>query len=87
MQTPEFEASLENLIELVKKERVALMCAEAVPWRCHPSLIADALVARGIATKHILSESRTAAHALRSFAKKTGVYVTYPSADAQTELF
>ena len=79
MQTPEFGASLENLIELAKKERIALMCAEAVPWRCHRSLIADALVVRGIPTKHIMSENRTDTHALRSFAKRRGTYVTYPS--------
>jgi uncharacterized protein (DUF488 family) len=87
MQTPEFAASLENLVELAKKERVALMCAEAVPWRCHRSLIADALVAQGIPTEHIMSESRTEAHALRSFAKRTGINVSYPLRDAQTELF
>jgi uncharacterized protein (DUF488 family) len=87
MQTPEFGASLENLIELAKKQRVALMCAEAVPWRCHRSLIADALVARGIPTEHIMSESRRDAHAIRSFAKRKGIYVTYPSGDAETELF
>jgi hypothetical protein len=42
MQTPEFEQSLEELIQLAKQERIAIMCAEAVPWRCHRSLIADA---------------------------------------------
>jgi uncharacterized protein (DUF488 family) len=86
MQTPEFGKSLGILVELAEKERVALMCAEAVPWRCHRSLIADALVARGIPTKHIISESRTEVHALRSFAKTTGIYLTYPSEDAPTEL-
>jgi uncharacterized protein (DUF488 family) len=79
MQTPEFEAGLQKLIELAKKERVALMCAEAVPWRCHRSLIADALVARGIPTEHIMSETRRDVHALRSFAKKIGIRVTYPA--------
>jgi uncharacterized protein (DUF488 family) len=86
MQTPEFEASLAILVELAKKEHVALMCAEAVPWRCHRSLIADALVVRGILTKHIMSESRMEVHALRSFAKRTGVHLSYPSEDAPTEL-
>jgi uncharacterized protein (DUF488 family) len=86
MQTPEFGASLGILVELAKKERVALMCAEAVPWRCHRSLIADALVARGIPTKHIMSESRIDLHALRSFAMRTGIHLTYPSQDAPTEL-
>ena len=85
MQTPEFGESLENLIELAKKQRVALMCAEAVPWRCHRSLIADALVARGIPTEHIISESRRDAHALRSFATRRGIYVTYPLGNAETD--
>lgn len=58
----EFEASLEALIEIARKERVALMCAEAVPWRCHRSLIADALVVRGIPIEHILSETRRDLH-------------------------
>ena len=49
MQTPEFEAGLSRLVELGAKQRTAIMCAEAVPWRCHRSLVADALVARGIA--------------------------------------
>lgn len=48
MQTPEFRTNLDELIELAKSERIAIMCAEAVPWRCHRSLIADALLARGI---------------------------------------
>jgi uncharacterized protein (DUF488 family) len=78
METPEFGKSLENLIELARKQQVALMCAEAGPWRCHRSLIADALVARGIPTEHIISESRRDAHVLRSFAMRRGIYVTYP---------
>jgi uncharacterized protein (DUF488 family) len=87
MQTPEFGESLENLIELAKKQRIALMCAEAVPWRCHRSLIADALVARGIPTEHIISETRREAHVLRSFATKRGNYVSYPLGHAQFNLF
>ncbi len=53
--TPEFEAHLEALIELARRQRVALMCAEALPWRCHRSLIADALLVRGISVEHIMS--------------------------------
>jgi uncharacterized protein (DUF488 family) len=86
MQTPEFEASLERLIEIARKERVAIMCAEAVPWRCHRSLIADALVGRGIPTEHILSETRRDSHTLRSFVKRSGVHITYPAQDAGPEL-
>ena len=85
MQTPEFGASLESLMELAKKQRVALMCAEALPWRCHRSLIADALVARGIPTEHIINESRRDAHVLRSFATRSGIYVIYPSGNVETK--
>jgi len=87
MQTSEFGASLQHLIELAQKERVALMCAEAVPWCCHRSLIADALVARGVPTEHIMSESRRDAHVIRSFARRAGTHLTYPSGDAERELF
>jgi uncharacterized protein (DUF488 family) len=86
MQTPEFEASLEKLLETARKECVALMCAEAVPWRCHRSLIADALLARGLRTEHILSETRRDIHTMRSFVKREGTRVTYPAPDADSEL-
>jgi uncharacterized protein (DUF488 family) len=78
MQTAEFEQSLEQCIELAKQEQVALMCAEAVPWRCHRSLIADALVARGIEVREITSVSATRAHTLTSWAQVNGTRVTYP---------
>jgi uncharacterized protein (DUF488 family) len=86
MQTPEFETSLEVFIELAKKDRVAVMCAEAVPWRCHRSMIADALVARGIPVEHIMSETRCDSHSLRTFAKRTGIHLTYPPESAEAEL-
>lgn len=80
MQTPEFEASLERCIGLAREEQVVLMCAEAVPWRCHRSLIADALVARGIDAREITSGIRTRPHSLTSFARVEGTRVTYPAA-------
>jgi uncharacterized protein (DUF488 family) len=58
------------------------MCAEAVPWRCHRSLIADALVARGIAVEEIASETRRTSHKLTPFARVDGTSVTYPAIDA-----
>jgi uncharacterized protein (DUF488 family) len=64
MQTPEFEQSLEDLIRLAARDRIALMCAEAVPWRCHRSLIADALLVRGIRTEDIISPIRSTIHTL-----------------------
>ncbi len=80
MQTPEFNESLEELIRLAKRERAVLMCAEAVPWRCHRTLIADALLVRGIHTEHIMSATHRQVHALTPFAKVRGVTITYPAA-------
>ena len=78
MQTPEFERSLDELVQLATREQIALMCAEAVPWRCHRSLIADALLVRGIRTEDIMSPTRRQIHALTSFAKVRGDTITYP---------
>ncbi|HEX2650056.1 MAG TPA: DUF488 domain-containing protein [Burkholderiales bacterium] len=78
MQTPEFAGGLEALIALAERERIAVMCAEAVPWRCHRSLIADALLARGIASEDISSPTRTVPHRMTPFAKVNGTAVTYP---------
>ena len=79
MQTPEFEQSLDELIRLAKQERIAIMCAEAVPWRCHRSLIADALLVRGIRTEDIMSLTRRQVHVLTPFAKVRGTAITYPT--------
>ena len=77
MQTPEFSQSLEELIRLASQDRIALMCAEAVPWRCHRSLIADALLVRGIRVEDIMSATRRQAHTLTPFAKVRGTVITY----------
>ena len=79
MQTPEFEENLDRCIELAKEEQVALMCAEAVPWRCHRSLIADALLARGIDVREIASATAARPHALTPWARVEGTAVTYPA--------
>ncbi|HXT41102.1 MAG TPA: DUF488 domain-containing protein [Candidatus Angelobacter sp.] len=79
MQTPEFEQGLDELIQLATRERIVLMCAEAVPWRCHRSLIADALLVRGIRTEDILSPTRRQVHTLTPFAKVRGTTITYPA--------
>ena len=71
MQTPAFVAAIETLIDLAQTKRLAIMCAEAVPWRCHRSLIADALIVRGVPVEHIMSTTRRDAHHLTSFAKRT----------------
>jgi len=78
MQTPEFAQGLEELIEMARRESVVVMCAEAVPWRCHRSLIADALVVRGIRTEDILSATRRQVHTLTPFARVHGTAITYP---------
>ena len=78
MQSPEFAENLFGLIELARQDRVALMCAEAVPWRCHRSLIADALVVHGVETCEIASATRLQAHRLTPFARVRGLDITYP---------
>jgi uncharacterized protein (DUF488 family) len=82
MQSAEYEDSLQELIELARQHRVALMCAEAVPWRCHRSLIADSLTARGIQVEHIISGVRTQTHSFTPWARIRGSRITYP---AETE--
>jgi uncharacterized protein (DUF488 family) len=84
MQTPEFEKALDELIQLATKERVTLMCAEAVPWRCHRSLIADALMVRGIHVEHIMGPTRRQVHNLTRFAKVRGSRITYPAENSPT---
>ncbi len=78
MQTPEFGENLAGLIECSTQERIALMCAEAVPWRCHRSLIADALVVHGIRVEEIINGAHRQVHALTPFAKVAGTTITYP---------
>lgn len=79
MQTAEFEANLEALLQLAEERRVAIMCAEAVPWRCHRSLISDAVTARGGEVRHIMSAERADPHRMTSFARVDAGRVTYPS--------
>ena len=86
MQTVEFDDNLSRCIALARRERVVLMCAEAVPWRCHRSLIADALIVRGIEAMEITSGIRARPHALTQWARVKGTRVTYPAARAQTTL-
>jgi uncharacterized protein (DUF488 family) len=78
MQSSDFEAGLAALRSLAENARVAVMCAEAVPWRCHRSLIADALVARGDEVQHITTASRSSPHRMTPFARVQAGSVTYP---------
>lgn len=82
MQTPEFARALDELIDLAKEKRVAIMCAEAVPWRCHRSLIGDALMVRKIKVEDILSEKAIQPHGLTPWAKVEGDKITYPGQPA-----
>ena len=84
MQTPKFAESLESLIALAKKRRIAVMCAEAVPWRCHRSLIADALLVRGTRTEDIMGPNRRQVHTLTPFAHVQGTTITYPAEASRT---
>ena len=79
MQTAEFETNLQALIEQAGRGKTAVMCAEAVPWRCHRSLIADALLVRNIAVEHILSAGSHRLHSLNPWAKVEGSRITYPA--------
>lgn len=85
MQTPQFEAGLEQLLQIAAHEPTVIMCAESVPWRCHRSLIADALQTRGVSVAHIMSASRAEPHALTSFAKVSGAHIFYPQATTALE--
>ncbi len=78
MQTKEFTENLLKLLVLAKENCVAIMCAEAVPWRCHRSLISDALVARHIKVRHILNVQNYTNHELNPIAHIEGTKVTYP---------
>lgn len=86
MQTDEFADGLEELIKCLKTDVVAIMCAEAVPWRCHRSLVADALVVRGVKVYEIISATSTRVHALTSFAVVEGETVTYPETESSREV-
>jgi uncharacterized protein (DUF488 family) len=79
MQPPAFEQSLQNLLEIAQKDTVALMCAEMLPWRCHRSLIGDALAARGVRVADIFSLTKTQEHTLRPWAHVEGTQVSYPA--------
>jgi uncharacterized protein (DUF488 family) len=78
MQTDEFQSALQNLMALAASSPTAILCAEAVPWRCHRQLIADALIAQGWEVRHILGARSIRPHHLTEFAKVVEGHVTYP---------
>ncbi|MCL5283243.1 MAG: DUF488 domain-containing protein [Armatimonadetes bacterium] len=83
MLTPEFSANLDELIEVAAQRRIAVMCAEAVPWRCHRSLIADALVIRDVSVFHIMGVYRDQPHRLTPWARREGMRLIYPESDSE----
>ena len=85
MQTPQFSAGIDELMIMGSRQRTAVMCAEAVPWRCHRSLISDALIVRGVAVQDIISVTSVKASTLTSFARIEGTTITYPAADASLD--
>ena len=78
MQTKEFTENLLKLIALARENRLAIMCAEALPWRCHRSLISDALVVRHVKVEHIISKDSVINHELNEMAHVEGTKITYP---------
>jgi hypothetical protein len=86
MQTPEFAEGIERAIQLAEERPTALMCAEAVPWRCHRSLVADALLVRGIEVREIISSSSPEEHKLTPFAVVRGTKITYPKEETSLQM-
>lgn len=85
MQTAEFSVAVDELIALASAHVVAIMCAEAVPWRCHRSLIGDALLVRGVSVVDIMSVTSVKPHTLTPFASVDGHRVWYPAAPDDTQ--
>jgi len=85
MQTPEFAENVEAVIALARTTRCALMCAESVPWRCHRSLVADALLVRGIPVEHIINPGKRRPAKLTPFARVEGTRILYPPEEADEE--
>ncbi len=86
MQTPEYAQAVDELIALAAGKRTALMCAEAVPWRCHRSLIGDTLLVRGFGVINMIGIGQSKRHELTSFAHVEGTRITYPPAQSELPL-
>ena len=78
MQSPEFAENVQRVADMATGERCVLMCAEAVPWRCHRSLIGDALLVRGVRVEDIIGPGKRTPHKLTPFARVDGLQITYP---------
>ncbi len=85
MQSPEFARNMDELAELARRERCALMCAEAVPWRCHRSMIGDALLVRDFTVEHIIGPKGRKPHTLTTFAHVEQCCISYPAAPTEAD--
>ncbi|QYF92605.1 DUF488 domain-containing protein [Massilia sp. PAMC28688] len=85
MQSPQFHAAVEQLVALAQTRRCVLMCAESVPWRCHRSMIGDALLVRGLQVEHIVSGAKRRPHKLTPFAHVQCCTITYPAPEETDE--
>jgi len=83
MQTEGFQEGINQLIRLAQEKRTVIMCAEAVPWRCHRSLIGDALLVRGIRVEDIMNVKTSTAHKMTPWAKVDGLEITYPATSGE----
>lgn len=81
MQTPEFASAIEELMTLAAARQTVIMCAEAVPWRCHRSLVGDALLVRDVTVEDLMSETNAKPHKLTAWARVEGLRITYPHGD------
>lgn len=84
MQTAEFAVALEELLLLARTMKTAIMCAETLPWRCHRSLIGDALLVRGVEVRDIYSMTSMKPHVLIAMARVNGLSITYPLEEVTT---
>jgi uncharacterized protein (DUF488 family) len=85
MQTADFRTGVDALIDLAQGKRTVIMCAEAVPWRCHRSLIADALLARNFDVEDIISQKTSKPHRMTSWARVEGISITYPRSEQEAD--
>jgi len=85
MQTEAFAANVEAVAELGRTKSCALMCAEAVPWRCHRSLVGDALLVRGVRVDDIIDARQRRPHKLTPFAHVEGLHISYPPEPKQEQ--
>lgn len=85
MQTEKFSDAVDQLQALARACRCVMMCAEAVPWRCHRSMVGDALLVRGLQVEHIVTGAKRRPHKLTPFAHVNAMAITYPAPDGQCQ--